>query len=132
MCSLCKEVLIDFSISHTEKMCPLRNSRYCSNCAKYGHLTKKCPNKPSKNYTEPFYLEQLISAQNIKEFNINTMTPIDFTRKEEQQILEIKDSEYVISTYLESQSIKVPKGTSKRNILENYAKSLNKRLIYLK
>ena len=40
MCSICKEVLQDFSILHTEALCPLRNSRYCSYCAQYGHLTK--------------------------------------------------------------------------------------------
>ena len=132
MCSICKDVLVNFAIAHTEFMCPLRNSMYCCNCAKYGHLTKACPSKPSNVYTEPFYLEQLISAENIKEFNITSMTPIKYIKEDEQQLLEILDDDKVIASYLLSQSIKVPKGTSKRIALEKYAKLQNKRLVYIK
>ena len=133
MCTICKTILTDFAIEHTELMCPLRNSRYCSNCATYGHLTKGCPAKPSRFYTEPAYLEQLISAENLKEFNITSKTEIPYrNKKKEPQLLEIKDSDQVIASYLASQSIKVPKGSSKRTALENYAKLQNKRLVYVK
>lgn len=132
MCSICKDVLTDFGIVHTELMCPLRNSRYCSNCAKYGHLTKSCPAKPLKMYTDPMYLEQLISAQNIKDFNIVSKTPINHVHIEEkQELLEIKDNELCIITYLKSQGIKVKKGAYK-TALENHAQLQNKRLVYVK
>lgn len=133
MCTICKTILTDFAIEHTELMCPLRNSRYCSNCATYGHLTRTCPAKPSRFYTEPAYLEQLISAENLKEFNITSKTEIPYRdKKKEPQLLEIKDNDQVIASYLASQSVKVPKGSSKRTTLENYAKLQNKRLVYLK
>jgi hypothetical protein len=133
MCTICKPILTDFAIEHTELMCPLRNSRYCSNCATYGHLTRACPAKPSLFYTEPAYLEQLISAENLKEFNITSKTEIPYReRGEVQQLLEIKDNDQVIATYLSSQSVKVPKGCTKRSTLEKYAMLHNKRLIYLK
>ena len=70
MCSICKDTLQDFSINHTEALCPLRNSRYCSYCAQYGHLTKSCPAKPKQMFREPAYLEQLIPYSDLKEYNI--------------------------------------------------------------
>jgi hypothetical protein len=76
MCSICKETLPDFNIPHEELRCPLRNSYYCSNCAKYGHLTKKCPDRPSIMFREVTYLEQLISPNDLKQFGITSVTPL--------------------------------------------------------
>lgn len=132
MCSICNSVLQDYNIEHTEALCPLRNSRYCSYCAQYGHLTKGCPAKPKRMFREPAYLEQLIPYSDLKEQNITTKTPIRYKEKEEpQRILEIKNDEQSISKYLLSQSIKITKGYSRRQTLEDYAKINNMRLVYI-
>lgn len=132
MCSICLSVLQDFSIQHMEQLCPLRNSRYCSYCAQYGHLTKSCPAKPSRMFREPTYLEQLIPYSDLKEYKITTKTPIKYKKPDEpQQLLEIKDDDKVIIAYLIARSVKIQKGFTKRQALEEYAKLNNKRVIYI-
>lgn len=132
MCDICRETLQDFNLEHSESLCPLRNSRYCSYCAKYGHLTKMCPAKPSVMFREPTYLEQLIPPTELKEFNITSKTRIKCKVPEEpQQLLEIKDDDKVIAAYLAARSIKVQRGFTKRHTLEEYAKMNNKRLVYI-
>lgn len=132
MCSICRETLTDFAIEHSEPLCPLRNSRYCSYCAQYGHLTKSCPAKPSRMFREPIYLEQLIPYSDIKEYNIQTKTPIKYkTIEEPPGLLEIKDNDKVILAYLASRCIKINRGYTKKQTLEEYAKLNNKRVIYI-
>jgi hypothetical protein len=132
MCSICREIIQDFGVEHTESLCPLRNSRYCSYCAKYGHITKSCPAKPLRTAREPAYLEQLIAPSELKEFGITSRTPIKYTKPEEpQQLLEIQDDDRIIQTYLAARSIKIQKGFSKKDVLEEYAKLQNKRLVYI-
>lgn len=132
MCNICKNILQDFEIQHSESQCPLRNSRYCSYCAQYGHLTKSCPSKPSRMFREPAYLEQLISHSDLKSYNITTKTPIKYkTVEEPQQLLEIKDDDRVIISYLGARGIKSQRGFTKRQTLEEYAKLNNKRIIYI-
>ena len=133
MCSICKQTLLDFSIEHTESRCPLRNSRYCSTCAQYGHRTASCPDKTSPLFSEPAFVEQLIPPSILKEYNITTLTPLTpITRKESPKLLEIKDEDKVIAAYLAARSIKVLKGFTKRTTLEEYAKLQNKRVVYIK
>jgi hypothetical protein len=133
MCSICKPILKDFKIIHKEEVCPLRNSRYCSYCSKYGHLTKNCPAKPLRKYIEPFYLEQLIPPRELKEFNITSLTPIPHPKPDEpQRLIEIKDNDQVIVAYLTARSIKITKGRNKKHILEDYAKTQNKKVVYIK
>ena len=133
MCSICKEVLVGFGVEHTEARCPLRNSRYCANCAKYGHLTTACPAMPSIYFREPAFLEQLIPHTMLKEFGITTMTPIVYNVQEKpQRLLEIKDNDKVIAAYLSARSIKASKGKTKRYALEEYAQLNNRRVIYIK
>jgi hypothetical protein len=131
MCSICKEILQDFSIDHSEALCPLRNSRYCSYCAQYGHLTKSCPAKPNIMFREPAYLEQLISYSDLKEYNITSKTPIKYKITEEPQLIEIKDDDRSITAYLAARSIKIQRGFTKRQTLEEYAKLNNKRVVYV-
>jgi len=120
-------------IPHAESICPIRNSRYCSTCAQYGHLTSTCPAKPSRYFTEPIYVEQLISPGDLKEFGITSRTPLPVHIKEEpQQLLEIHDTDRSISAYLAAHSIKSIKGYTKRRLLEEYAESIHKRVVYLK
>ena len=129
MCTICIKTIPDFGVTHTELLCPLRNSRYCSYCAKTGHLTTMCPAKPA--FREPTYLEQLLPPSDLKKYNITSKTPIKYTFEEPQRLLEIKDNDKVIMAYLFSHSIKVQKGNSKRHTLEEYAKLNNKRLVYI-
>ena len=90
MCTNCNHLNIDFEVEHTETMCPLRNSFYCSNCASYGHLFKSCPSKPSIMFREPVYLEQLISPSDLKKYNINSVTPLQYKAVDEpRRIIEI-------------------------------------------
>ena len=132
MCSNCKDILQDFDIVHTVALCPLRNSWYCSYCAIYGHLTKSCPAKPSILFRKPAYIEQLIPYSDLKEYNITSKTPIKTPLLEqEQRLLEIKDSDKVIAAYLGARSVKIQRGFTKRQTLEEYAKTENKRVIYI-
>ena len=131
MCSICKNVLKNFGIEHTESKCPLRNSYYCSYCAKYGHLTTACPAMPI--FREPTFVEQLIPASDRKKYNITTQTPIQSSIIEEPpRLLEIKDNDKVIASFLATLSIKAKKGSNTRHVLEEYAKLNNRRLVYIK
>jgi hypothetical protein len=132
MCNICKDILQDFEIQHSETQCPFRNSRYCSYCAQYGHFTKSCPAKPSRMFREPIYLEQLISHSDLKTYNITSKTQIKYnTPDEPQQLLEIKDDDKVIAAYLAARLIKNQRGFTKRQTLEEYAKLNNKRVVYI-
>ncbi len=133
MCSNCTDILEDFGINHTIALCPLRNSWYCSYCAIYGHLTKSCPAKPSILFLKPAYIEQLIPYSDLKEYNITTKTPIRAPLIEkEQRLLEIKDNDKAIAAYLAARSVKIQKGFTKRQMLEEYAKLENKRVVYIR
>ena len=132
MCSNCRDILQDFGIEHTVTLCPLRNSWYCSYCAIYGHLTKSCPAKPSILFIKPAYIEQLIPYLDLKEYNITSQTPIRTTLEQEPLLLEIKDSDKVIASYLAARSVKIQRGFTKRQALEEYAKIENKRVVYIR
>ena len=133
MCSNCEDILQDFGIEHTVELCPLRNSWYCSYCAQYGHLTKSCPAKPSILFRKPAYIEQLIPYSDLKEYNITSKTPIKTPLLEqEQRLLEIKDSDKIIAAYLAARSVKIQRGFTKRQTLEEYAKLENKRVVYIR
>lgn len=132
MCSICKNLIQDFGVEHTESRCPLRNSRYCSYCAQYGHLTKMCPAKPSRKYREPCYQEQLIPYSELKEKNITTRTPIRYDEPDEsQRLLKIEDSDKSIIAYMAAHDIRLQKGYTRRQLLEEYAKVNNMRLVYV-
>jgi hypothetical protein len=133
MCSNCTDIIQDFGIEHTVELCPLRNSWYCSYCAQYGHLTKSCPAKPSILFREPVYIEQLIPYSELKQYNITSRTPIkkSAVHEVEPRLLEIKDNDKVIMAYLMARSIKIQRGFTKKQVLEEYAKISNKRVVYI-
>ena len=137
MCSICKPILVDFSAKHGEAHCPLRTSSYCSHCADYGHLTKNCPAKPSRLFTEPIYVEQLLSPSDLEEYNITSRTLLPKRIKEDPpQLLEVEDNDKVIAAYLAARSIKLQKKSSKkltlRYTLEEHAKLNKMRVVYVK
>jgi len=129
MCKLCQDVLGDLPIPHEESNCPLQKSMYCSHCAKYGHRMDQCHSKPLSIYTEPCFVEQLIPPSLMKKYNITTRTPLLVKKEEEPQILEIQDNDRVIAAYLAARSIKAK---NRRKALEDYAKSQNKRVVYIR
>jgi hypothetical protein len=130
-CTFCKSVLEDMVKPHTEDKCPLRRSYYCSACAVYGHLMSDCPAKPQAIYTEPAYLEQLISPCDLIEFKITSKTPIQAPKREfKHQLIEIRDNEMTIKTYLAMRGIKVQEGY--KDALYEYARCKNKRVIFIK
>jgi hypothetical protein len=131
MCSICNISFPDFTIEHSEINCPFRNSRYCSYCASYGHLTKSCPAKPLKKFREPCYVEQLIPLSVLEEKNITSKTVINY-KEEPQRILFIKDNKKQIKEYLKSVSFKMSCNTEKeaKQAIEEYAKQTNQRVVY--
>ena len=130
MCSICKEKYSDFDIPHIEASCPFRTSRYCSYCAKYGHLTQSCPARPSYLFTEPVF-EEIFSNKGLKE--ITKKTPIRNLPKDiQQQLLHIKDDDRVISQFLRENGVKPSRQLKEnRQSLEEYAKIKGKRLVYI-
>jgi hypothetical protein len=91
-----------------------------------------CPSKPQRIFREPCYIEQLIPPTELKKYNITSQTPIDYEEEERpRQLLEIKDDDKVIAAYLGSMSIKVQKGFTKKQALEEFAKNKNKRVVYI-
>jgi len=78
-------------------------------------------------------MEQLIAPSDLKRYKITSKTPLPLYQKEEvQALLQIKNDEKVIAAYSAARSIKVAKGTTKRDTLLEYAKLENKRVVYLK
>ena len=133
MCSLCSTTLKGFGIPHAESVCPLRNSLYCSTCARYGHSLNDCYAKPSRFFTEPAFVEQLLNPSDLKRYNITTQTPLPPHPKEEPpRYLEIQDNDRVIAAYLAARSFKIQKGFTKKQALEEYAKGERMRVLYIR
>jgi hypothetical protein len=77
-------------------------------------------------------MEQLIAPTELKKYNITSRTPILHAEQEiPRQLLEIKDDDKVIAAYLTSMALKVPKGFTKKQALEEFAKNKNKRVVYI-
>jgi hypothetical protein len=77
-------------------------------------------------------LEQLIPYSDIKEFNITSKTPIRHAKQgEPERLLEIKDNDQVIGAYLSARAIRIQKGFTRRQTLEEHAKLNNQRVIYV-
>ena len=130
MCSVCSKEFPDFGLEHTEQFCPFRNSRYCSYCASYGHLTKSCPAKPARMFREPCYVEQLIPPSELKENNIASITLLPMQKEDVRRIIYIKEDDKTIASYLHTKAFKIPKGFTKKDALEEYAKQTNQRVVY--
>lgn len=142
MCDNCKYPPLTFrGDKHDSVACPFKTSQYCSWCAIYGHTNTACPAKPSKFYTEPCYVEQLLSATTLKQYNITSKTllpdvkPMDIaTATAVTGFLEITNDDKIIKAFLVSRGLIGPRtenSTILRTALMNYAKGENKRLIFL-
>jgi hypothetical protein len=134
MCSHCRSILPDFRLDHDASLCPLRKSSYCSHCAMYGHLLAMCPAKPADAFLQPIYLEQLIAPSDRVAFGIQSRTPLPAAPSVpgiQEGVLEIKNDDQVITAYLHARSIRIPRKVSKRQVLEEYAAQMGKRVVYI-
>lgn len=133
MCSYCDKILVGFSIKHTEAACPLRKSLYCPTCAIYGHSFKGCPVKPSKAFTEPIYVEQLILPSERRAYKIKSYTllpnkylpDLDSTLYN-PHLIELKDTDQIIRDYLKSNGIICGSKKELRHKLLEFAKANGK------
>jgi hypothetical protein len=134
MCDGCKEVMPDFGIPHAFEDCPYLNSLYCSHCArKARHTLANCPDKPSRRFTEPCFVEQLVPPSLLKEYGITTRTPLPPPRDPSppKRLIEILDDDEVIANFLSARSVKRRKGESLRNALQRFAAVDQRRVIYM-
>lgn len=128
-CTYCRDTLGDCIIAHSEDLCPLRKTHYCSYCAVYGHRTAVCRARPDGR---PAYVEQLIGIYDRVAYGITTRTPLPQKEVPADALLVIKDDEQVIAAFLAARSIKHSnRKITKRMILEEYATKQGKRVVYV-
>lgn len=144
MCDNCKYPPFSFrGDKHDLVACPFKTSQYCSWCAIYGHTNTTCPAPPSKFYTEPCYVEQLLPASILKQYNITSKTLLPTATPPEEttgttaatsEFIEITNDDKIIKAFLVSRGLIGPRtenSTLLRTALMNHAKAENKRLIFL-
>jgi len=134
MCDGCRVVMPDFGIPHERSSCPFLQSLYCSNCArKAGHTLENCPDRPSRRYTQPCYVEQLVPPSLLKQYGITTRTPLPPPRTPSppKRLIEILDDNATISAYLAARGVKRRKGEKLRDALQRYGVEVQKRVIYI-
>jgi hypothetical protein len=134
MCDGCKEIMPDFGIPHAFEDCPYLNSLYCSHCArKARHTLANCPDKPSRRFTQPCFVEQLVPPSLLKEYGITTRTPLPPPRDPSppKRLIEILDDDEVITQFLLARSVKRRKGESLRGALQRFAAVDQRRVIYM-
>jgi hypothetical protein len=94
-----------------------------------------CPAKPADAFLQPIYLEQLIAPSDRVAFGIQSRTPLpsapSISAATQEGILEIKNDDQVITAYLHARSIRIPRKVSKRQVLEEYAAQMGKRVVYI-
>ena len=138
MCDNCKHPPLSFrGLKHEGVACPFKTSQYCSWCASYGHTNTSCPAPPSKFYTDPCYVEQLIPAAVLTQYNITTKTLLPGVKppvEKKTGILEITNDDKIIKAFLVGRGLIGPRtenSSQLRLALTNHAKAENKRLILL-
>jgi hypothetical protein len=79
------------------------------------------------------YVEQLLCPSDLKKYNITTRTPLPQPAEPEElpRYLRIQDNDKVIAGFLAMKGVKIPKGFTKRQALEEYAKQDRRRVVYV-
>ena len=138
MCDNCKSPPLSFrGDKHELVACPFKTSLYCSWCAIYGHTNTTCPASPSKFYTGPCYVEQLIPSIVLQQYNITSNTLLPDIRPPtdvKTGFIEITNDDKVIKAFLVARNLIGPRtenSTLLRDALMKHAKTQNKRLIFL-
>lgn len=135
MCSKCREIYKGIPVeAHPVSMCPVMKSYYCSYCQSYGHLTRDCADWETRIQREPFFVEQLISPKELKDYNITTLTPLPAAKKAitYDSVWEVEDSDRMIRQLLMNAQ-KPISGKSKENRkrLQSLALERGKKLVFL-
>jgi hypothetical protein len=139
MCDVCKKPPYSFrGTKHEPVACPFKTSQYCSSCAVYGHTLASCPSPINPFYTTPCYMEQLISPALLKQYGIvsTTLLPTMVPPLEDakQGLIEIRNDDKVIRLFLTARGLmsgRIENPIVLREMMMMYAKTENKRLVYL-
>ena len=75
-CTQCRPVLGRLVKRHAPDACPLLKGSYCGMCASYGHSPATCPDKLTRQFREPQFLEQLIPYNLLEQYGVDTATPL--------------------------------------------------------
>jgi hypothetical protein len=146
-CTACRKVMGNLVKAHTLERCPMQKALYCGLCAIYGHSPDDCPDIGAAAFREPEFMEQLVPASLLAEFNITSRTPLNVKRIPDftvhQKIVQVAETEDAIRaalvSYGEKPMICQGKGKrEKRELIENKKKlqkimtAAGKRLIFVK
>jgi hypothetical protein len=107
MCRHCRH--LRYQSSHAEEACPYAAAFYCSHCSDYGHQTSTCPTPPSKLYTDPHCVEQLVPTHLLLKYNIGSVTAVTKPSQPEPikpTYLELPDDDNLIRKYLSNEGYK--------------------------
>ena len=75
-CIQCRPILGRLTKRHSPDACPLLKGSYCGLCASYGHSPATCPDRTTRQFREPQFLEQLIPHTLLEQYGIVTATPL--------------------------------------------------------
>lgn len=73
-CTQCRSVLGRLAKRHAPEVCPLLKGSYCGLCASYGHSPATCPDRNTRLFREPQFLEQLIPSTLLEQYGVSTLT----------------------------------------------------------
>lgn len=113
-CLICKDILVDYTLTHTEEACPLRASLMCTYCNVSGHSNIGCPKEKAIRRVQVISIR---TGQQRPEMT-RTCTP-------HKPALDIRMDDRHISAYLRSQGIQ-PSQKPKKNLelLRDYTQSV--------
>jgi len=136
MCSKCKTVLIGWKGGpHPIKFCPVTQSSYCGICASYGHTVGDCPDDAILKERVPRFVEQLLPASLLLQYDIKTKTPLPnvTTTVVHEPVLEVKDLDKDIRAILLNHNIQ-PSGKKKelRHQIKRLADDMKRKLVFIK
>ncbi len=109
-CKYCEKVLKGFP-KHKLNHCPFRKAMYCSYCSIKGHCTDECPSPPPSWATQPIYVEQLLSADDIKRYGITTKTLLPGLPAEDPltvsdlEVVEVVEDNKIMEAWLKARSV---------------------------
>lgn len=98
VCTACRPILGGLAKRHAPEACPLSKGSYCGMCAVYGHSPATCPDRVTRSFRRPQFVEQFIPAGLLEEYGVVSCTPLPPTTATKpsttpEAILEIPDTE---------------------------------------
>jgi len=138
-CKYCEKVLKGFP-KHKPTLCPFRKAMYCSYCSIKGHSTDDCPSPPPSWAIKPVYVEQLLSADEIKRYGIMTKTPLSGFCQEEPlrvddlAIVEVVEDNKIMEAWLKARSV-TPIATKMKDKVKQvieWGNMNNKKIVFIR